>query len=274
MAQRLNADFCLFGIFDGHGGDEVSRVLPEMVGKEFKKRFLIATKIDKDKIGQILGATFMEVDKQLRASDKNYEAKGSTGAVVVVHREFIVAAHCGDTRIQIFGNESSISNPSLKTRPKTKLIYNSTDHKPNHPIENTRITRAGGEVFMNRISTKQCPIGISVARSFGDFRFKSNIESVDRDRLEKMDNLMIVNPEIAVIDLEGSEKPKSETNTKTKIKSILIACDGVTDVLSNNDIKIIHDTSDFKDLSSNLVMEAYREGSLDNISACCVEILC
>ena len=136
---------------------------------------------------------------------------------------------------------------------------------------------------MNRISTKQCPIGISVARSFGDFRFKSNIESVDRDRLEKMDNLMIVNPEIAVIDLEAEEvKQKSDkqsetdTNprTKTKIKSILIACDGVTDVLSNNDIKIIHDTSDFKDLSSNLVMEAYREGSLDNISACCVEILC
>lgn len=88
----------------------------------------------------------------------------------------------------------------------------STDHKPTDEREQERIKRYGGEVFNNRVEGE-----LAVSRSLGDFLYK--------------ESGVICHPEVC------REKigPSAEY--------LIIATDGIWDVLDNNDaVKIVNET--------------------------------
>ena len=124
----------------------------------------------------------------------------------------------------------------------------SYDHKASDPAEQKRIEAAGGFVLRKRV------LGIlSVSRSFGDHALKKFVPA---------------RPYI------------SETPLDSMVEFVIVACDGVWDVLNDQEaVDFVRSRIDpnaspaeYPDLAQALVAEALRRGSTDNISCVVVYI--
>lgn len=115
-----------YGVFDGHGGKDVSYELVHATNGLFP--FLIKN-IEKTKgknIPQVIKASYLQYDKSL--FDRKFNA-GSTAIVVLNFAGKLYLINLGDSRGMIF--------------TKDELIAVSDDHKPQKPKERNRIYRAG-----------------------------------------------------------------------------------------------------------------------------------
>ena len=149
--DKLN-NINLFGIYDGHGGAEISKFLSEEIPLHyctksrtcpFKKKYhenvfnYLQDKILKKKEGQISGSTCL-----LNIMYK-YENELHFNTV-----------NLGDSRLVVVYKSGH-----------TKQI--TTDHKPEDIIEKTRIEKIGGEIYKD--SEGVFRVGqLSLARAFGD----------------------------------------------------------------------------------------------------------
>jgi serine/threonine protein phosphatase PrpC len=149
--DKLN-NINLFGIYDGHGGAEISKFLSEEIPLHyctksrtcpFKKKYhenvfnYLQDKILKKKEGQISGSTCL-----LNIMYK-YENELHFNTV-----------NLGDSRLVVVYKSGY-----------TKQI--TTDHKPEDIIEKTRIEKIGGEIYKD--SEGVFRVGqLSLARAFGD----------------------------------------------------------------------------------------------------------
>lgn len=160
----------VFAIFDGHGGKEASEILPDIIQRVLKDKiinFVANSNIPKsmkncksnlEKITKatdiltaeqsksILLEVFEETDKKLYHRLKIYDIKnvGATAALVLVHKNFITTAHCGDSRIHLYENGGQ------------EILHSTKDQKPNDPIEKSRIENNGGTVVINRVQGYAC----------------------------------------------------------------------------------------------------------------------
>jgi protein phosphatase 2C family protein 2/3 len=89
----------------------------------------------------------------------------------------------------------------------------SYDHKPNNELEAKRIVAAGGWVEFNRVNGN-----LALSRALGDFVFKKN----DAKRAEEQ--IVTAYPDVDVKELTSDHE------------FILLACDGIWDVLSNEEV--------------------------------------
>lgn len=144
-----------------------------------------------------------------------------------------------------------------------KAVPLSIDHKPDRPSEKQRITQSGG--FVGQIAgvarvyaaagaglalgASKTAIYLSVSRSFGDVKLKFPSPIVSAE------------PEIAVFDVEEEDL------------FIVIACDGIWDVMSNEEVieiglKLFGDP---KAAADAIVKQAYRKKSQDNLTVSIIE---
>ena len=115
------------------------------------------------------------------------------------------------------------------------------DHKPDFFYEKTRINKLGGVVTNN-----DCPRiqGLATSRSFGDLDTKPYVSHI---------------PDIFDYELNN-------------IKYIVLACDGLWDVLSNQDVvnfineELFINNDKKENISKKLADYAIKKGSTDNIS--------
>ncbi|CAE5993731.1 unnamed protein product [Arabidopsis arenosa] len=113
----------------------------------------------------------------------------------------------------------------------------SDDHKPDRSDERQRIEDAGG--FIIWAGTWRVGGILAVSRAFGDKQLKPYV---------------IAEPEIQEEDI-------------STLEFIVIASDGLWNVLSNKDaVAIARDISDAETAARKLVQEAYARGSCDNIT--------
>lgn len=132
------------------------------------------------------------------------------------------------------------------TNRKSKQI--TVDHKPDEPNEQIRIQEMGGEIY--RDSEYVCRIGdLSVSKAFGD---EDNAPYISQE------------PDIYL----------KKINQYTKY--IVMACDGLWDIVDSEDIgKVIDELN--KNKPENIAIElanwALKEGSTDNISIIIIEII-
>lgn len=80
---------------------------------------------------------------------------GCTANVLLITPNTFYVANSGDSR-------------SVLCR-EGKAVALSEDHKPDCPIEEARIKKAGGVISMGRVNG-----GLNLTRSFGDFDYKRN----------------------------------------------------------------------------------------------------
>jgi serine/threonine protein phosphatase PrpC len=180
-ATDLPDNISVFGVFDGHGGKEVSLYVKKHFVDELRK-------LDSFKNGNYEAALceiFKRMDDLLLTKEGEQELKkireayggdsmhgfgltdpsapvskftGCTATVVLITKDSIYCANAGDSR--------TVLARSAKQNGVEPL---SEDHKPDNLPEKTRIEAAGGFVEENRVNGS-----LNLSRSLGDFEYKSN----------------------------------------------------------------------------------------------------
>nr|CCA15540.1 hypothetical protein ALNC14_016830 [Albugo laibachii Nc14] len=144
-----------------------------------------------------------------------------------------------------------------------KAVPLSIDHKPDRASEKQRITQSGG--FVGQIAgvtrvyaaagagltlgASKTAIYLSVSRAFGDIKLKFPSPIVSAE------------PEITAFDVEEEDL------------FIVIACDGIWDVMSNEEVVEIglRLFDDPKAATDAIVKQAYRKKSQDNLTASIIQ---
>lgn len=103
------------------------------------------------------------------------------------------------------------SRAIASVRGRVQLL--SYDHKPNNELESKRIVAAGGWVEFNRVNGN-----LALSRALGDFVFKKN----ESKRAEEQ--IVTACPDVDIKDLTSDHE------------FILLACDGIWDVLTNEEV--------------------------------------
>ena len=202
----------LFAVYDGHGGNFTSHYAGNHFVNVFSARkevreYALMSQTDRDDVPGLsllkagLVNAFFEIDEKIKVArgvaGRQNDRSGSTIVVVVITPKHLVCANAGDSRACF--RRDGIAKPL------------SFDHKPNEPVELSRIVNAGGFVRIKRVDGD-----LAVSRALGDFQYKNrpNLPA----ELQKVTAL----PDVIVYPRDYS-----------KDEFILLACDGIWDVLSN-----------------------------------------
>jgi serine/threonine protein phosphatase PrpC len=142
----------LYGVYDGHGGKEVSKFISQILPNYFLNKKIKYPIKEKD-----IEKVYEQVQQVLRTK---YRAKAlNCGSTCLVIAHFI---YTGNEYLNIFntGDSRAVICTDLLAMPLTK------DHKPNWPEETMRIKKAGGEIYFDGCDYRIKDL--SVSRAFGD----------------------------------------------------------------------------------------------------------
>lgn len=123
---------------------------------------------------------------------------GCTAITALITLDKVIVANTGDSRCV------------ASKRGQAEAL--SIDHKPILEAEAQRIMKAGGFVRDNRVNG-----ALNVSRTIGDLDFKRNAD------VERHEQMVIAVPELVELPLDED------------IEFIILACDGIWDVLSNQE---------------------------------------
>uniref|UniRef100_A0A0R3RIH7 protein-serine/threonine phosphatase n=1 Tax=Elaeophora elaphi TaxID=1147741 RepID=A0A0R3RIH7_9BILA len=143
---------------------------------------------------------FLALDEKMRNDDEmRDDMSGTTAVVVLIKNKKIYCGNVGDSR--------AVACVSGAAYPL------SFDHKPANENEARRIVAAGGWVEFNRVNGN-----LALSRALGDFAFKKN------DSKSAEEQIVTACPDVTVCDLTYDHE------------FIILACDGIWDVMSNQEV--------------------------------------
>jgi len=199
----------LFGVFDGHGGADVARFcaqnLPRAVASGTTSNPQAAMK-----------NSFLQLDCKLAQAAKTMDVRdpahpdkmGCTAAACLVRRHDLIVANAGDSRV-VLGRRG-------------RALELSEDHKPGSSKELARIKAAGGMVVEQQIGPQEVIHRVngilSLSRSIGDHRFKKD------ETRSQADQIITCLPDIKTFCRQLDDD------------FLIIACDGIWDVLSSQEV--------------------------------------
>ena len=200
---------------------------------------------DEMDVVQKMGDGFLKLDDELKSVT---ERSGTTAVVCCIMTNKIVFSNCGDSR-------------GLLCRDG-QVFFHTEDHKPYIETEKIRIEKAGGTVMMQRVNGS-----LTVSRALGDFDYKRSME------LSPVQQMVSPEPVTTIIE----RKPEDQF--------VLLACDGVFDVMDNEEVtKFILNRLQFTDkldeICSDLIDACLNKVNVTIFIACnfrpiCyVELLC
>lgn len=279
-------EYSYFGVYDGHGGRQIVDFLEERLENNISKELREG---DDAPVLERLRRAYLITDMQSRQADIMTSGATVVGSLLVtrfatddsskVIERKIYTANSGDSRAilyykkqegdlpddspagrqQIVDAERSVSERHQFSGPidssdssdsedlppfcgltALRLSY---DHRVDDDGEQERIKKAGGFFTRNRV------LGIlAVTRSFGDHGMKE---------------FVCADPHLKEVDLLA----------KTDAKLLILACDGVWDVLTDQEAgDIVMEEYEklggpYEDAGRLLVNRAIERGSADNVSA-------
>ena len=222
-------NWSFFGVFDGHAGSKVSLYCADnllaCILQCLEKNYGVKDDYSVTEIEHAMHDGFIQMDSQLleHPTWKNGDDhSGTTAIVVMISPTHIIWANCGDSR-------------GLFCR-SNELNFATSDHKPVNVTEKTRIEKAGGTVMMQRVNGT-----LAVSRALGDFAYKRD------GNLQPIEQLVSPEPDLTSIDRESDND-----------EFLVLACDGIYDVMSNNDVltHVRHKlelTDDLEQICSDLI---------------------
>ena len=224
-----------FGLFDGHSGKEVGIYLMENLHKILLKNLKEKNDlINQENINNIVINSFKQIDKEINALNYKNET-GSTGTVLLLFKD----EKSTSGKSLLCANVGD-SKAYLITKTEMKLI--TKDHKCNDPNEVQRIRDNGGVVFRERVFGT-----LMLTRSFGDKEMKKYG--------------VLSTPDIFC------------KNVETNDIFVIIASDGVWDVVEENEIfQMAQRGIPSNDLSKKIVNLAKERETHDNISCIVVKL--
>ena len=177
----------LFGIFDGHGGNDVVKYIKNRLPEIIKTNI---TNNNNDSIENSLISAFNKIDEELKFYDSEYT--GSTATILLFQDNILYCANVGDsTAFIVYDNY-------------IKKI--STDHKCTNPKEEERILLKGGKITKNRVMGQ-----LVLSRSLGDLYCKkfgvSNIPDISINKLDRnVKYIVVASDGIWDVELSGNRK--------------------------------------------------------------------
>eukprot|EP00301_Raphidiophrys_heterophryoidea_P021594 c5978_g1_i2.p1 GENE.c5978_g1_i2~~c5978_g1_i2.p1 ORF type:complete len:335 (-),score=76.43 c5978_g1_i2:806-1810(-) len=205
IISRLNDhhDILLLGVFDGHAGVAAAQTSSERMMHELESCMRDGNPITTDALRNWLPQAFLNLDAAVRINSKLnlQDESGTTALVAVITTSDILVANAGDSRAVLAS--------------AGKTVEMSRDHKPVLDTERSRIEQAGGVVFNGRVFGN-----LALSRAIGDFAYK------DRDDLPPEKQKVTAHPDTTIVARTSQDE------------FLLLACDGVWDVMSNDDVCI------------------------------------
>jgi serine/threonine protein phosphatase PrpC len=176
MALRVEGDFSLYGVFDGHGlhGHEVSNFVKETLPKLILRDPRFSSR--RSELPAVCRDAFRQMQTLIVTADKmnklNSKWSGTT-CTVAIHDHCsnrLTVAHVADSTCVIGRYRDGESN----RREFLEALQLTRDHKPDLDDERERIEEAGGTVefdgYANHrvyITGSRCP-GLNMSRCLGD----------------------------------------------------------------------------------------------------------
>jgi len=220
-----------YGIFDGHGGKESAIFIQNLLHLK-----LLNNPEFNNNVVEAIVRSFEETDNQcVSVCNENGWHNGCTAVISLVVDNRLYTANIGDSEaILISEVAGSIICESL-----------TTPHKANDPEERQRILNLGGHVFFGRVFGT-----LAVSRSFGDSRYKKPKTS---------QNFVTWEPAITTKELNPSHR------------ALVLACDGLWDVLSHNEVaesvvRGVNNGKNSQQISEELVNIALEKYTEDNVT--------
>ncbi|KAI3888710.1 hypothetical protein MKW92_053714 [Papaver armeniacum] len=251
-------DGALCGVFDGHGinGHIASRLVRELLPSlllDQKKSISSSTNGDDyvEEWSKACVGAYQLMDDELKSRRENLDCScsGTTSVTIIKEGQDLVIANLGDSRA-VLGTSSD--------NGEMKAVQLTTDLKPSVPEEAERITKSKGRIFalVNEAHIERVWLpnqyypGLAMARAFGDFDLK----------------------EYGVIAVPQVSHHRLNNNDKF----VVLASDGVWDVLSNDQVVSII-SSARPETAAKAVVDAAVVGwrrfphvKMDDISVSCM----
>ncbi|CAG9462507.1 unnamed protein product [Pedinophyceae sp. YPF-701] len=249
-------DAAIFGVFDGHGGAEVARFCQKYMADEVTK----LEPFQRGDMGGSLVQAFHRIDEMLAEKAFAEELKGmreegegseeggggeasEPNALDLLRKWFEarrndnnengdgpgaemdpandVQAGCTAVVVLVKGNDLYVANAGDSRAVLCRggqAIAMSHDHKPSQDREKSRIYNAGG--FVSEIGgVARVNANLNLSRAIGDLRYKTNKD------LPPKDQIITAEPDIQ----HQSLRPGQD-------EFVVMACDGVWDVLNNQQV--------------------------------------
>lgn len=196
LELKEDPDSMFFAVYDGHGGGKIAAY----VSKHLHKHILKQAEYKDGNIEAAFKKGFLEIDDVMRTEESlKDEMSGATAITALVRGNTLYAGNVGDSRAiaSIGGQAKALS----------------VDHKPSDEKERARIEKAGGFVEFNRVNGN-----LALSRALGDFGFKT------KDDFPAEEQIVCCDPDVVVEEIDENWE------------WVLLACDGIWDVLSNQEV--------------------------------------
>jgi len=196
-----------YAIYDGHGGNNISKYIKTRLSKYFMTTSS-DIEIGKSKsCDKKITKIYDKLQEKISNLELSSKGCGSTALVVIQHTNSSKSKIYSHLKVINLGDcRAVLCNHNNVALPLTK------DHKPMAYDEYNRITQMKGTITHDKDDDPRIN-GLSVSRSFGDVDSKPHVSHL---------------PEI--FDYEMTVKHGEITD-----KFLILACDGVWDVLSNQE---------------------------------------
>ncbi|KAL0245251.1 hypothetical protein GEMRC1_009330 [Eukaryota sp. GEM-RC1] len=229
-------------LHDGHGGNETS----ELAARRLHK-YLAAGLRSGHSVAEAIKHAYIRTDEE--AIDLGHDVVGSTAVTCILHPSNTSFIEQKSTNIRSDSDSEDDVPPPVQLTvgnagdssaflvSKSRIQELTVIHRPSDPSEATRVVNAGGFILSNRVNGS-----LAVTRALGDGLLKPSV---------------IADPSIRSVVLTEHDE------------ALILVCDGVTDVLSNEDIRDIFQKSKHKGAQQTaniLVKISLERGTTDNIS--------
>jgi pyruvate dehydrogenase phosphatase len=286
ISKPLAPSVNLYGVFDGHGGWQVSEYCMKTVPKKFNELFLDTNTIE-DSIRKVFLSTDADIKAQIeKAYDFGFSKSarvGSCGLVSIVTESKIFIGNVGDSKstiirkgkkYQVLTTDQSADNPIERNR----LVKEHPDEPDIFKCKKEWTEKVGGGLFTASEEIRKYSICyvkgvLQPTRAFGDFHLKYERLSFDKDRnkgflndgYKKSFPYITADPEITVIDRRPDDQ------------FLVLATDGLWDELSDEEVTEIVEAqiaagSDCQKISTVLVEEALKKAAIK--SNLPIEMMC
>lgn len=217
----------IFGVFDGHGGEQVAKFCHRHIPEELHKFPLDNNKENiRNGLEAAFTGAFHRMDDMLRESKYIAELHtlsneshlghprmpgrphpdevGCTACVCCITADEIMTANAGDSRAVLC--------------KAGRAVPLSEDHKPNDPRERRRIEAAGGHVQFMGEGMYRVNGNLNLSRAIGDLQFKRGV------RLKPEEQVIAATPDVTFWDRSAEDE------------FLIICCDGVWDMMQNQEV--------------------------------------
>ncbi|CAF1158238.1 unnamed protein product, partial [Didymodactylos carnosus] len=242
-----------FSIFDGHNGKQAAKFVAKNLHVHIMEQLNSMVKVDLgldsssikpvksseldiENFLTVIKQAYKDTDDALRKVIK--DESGCVAVSCLIGTEKIYFMNVGDSR-------------AILVSPDGKVVMETDDHKPDDPGEIERLQNvAESGVITQQDGDIKRVRGLAMTRVFGDFQIAKNIK------------------EIVPADPEIIEFTRSK---KSPVAFIVLACDGIWDVITNEELALIildrmNVTDNLCEITNYILDTCLIRGSTDNMS--------